>query len=429
MRFFLARFKNLEGLKPKLANPHLFNFGFLLMIMGPGIITGVIDSDSGSIATYSSVGASYGYALLWVIVLTTIPLAIIQEMTTRMGAVTGRGLASLIRENFGIRITFYSLIALVLVNIANIVADFAGIAAGGEIFGISRFILLPTAVIVILYLVLAKNYRKIEKILLIFCLFYIAYIVAGILAHPNWTQALHGVILPSINLKDSIVITAVLALIGTTIAPWMPFYQQSAVAEKKIALSNYKYERIDTYTGSVMTQAIAFFIVLATAATLFKNGIVVNSASDAANALVPLVGKFAGALFALGIINAGFTAAIVLPTSTAYSLAEGFGWNSGMNKKFKEAPRFYAILIGTVIVSAITVLFLKVNLIKIMIFSQAINGFLLPVILILMLTIANNKKIMGKHVNTRVQNIIGILTICALVLLTISLIYFAIFGK
>jgi len=397
--------------------------------MGPGIITGVVDNDIGGIATYSSAGASYGYKLIWVVLFATIPLAIIQEMNARMGAVTGKGLASLIRESFGLRITFYALIALLLANIANIIAEFAGIAAGGEIFGISRWVLVPIAAVIVSYVVLAGSYRKVERILLIFCLFYIAYIFAGIWAHPDWTQAARGALVPSIDLKNVGMVTMAITIIGTTIAPWMQFYQQAAVAEKKIPLTSYKYERWDTYIGAFLTELIAFFIILATAATLYKNGVVIETAGDAAKALVPIAGKFAGGLFALGLINAGLMAAVILPTSTAYSLAEGFGWSSGMDKGFKGAPEFYIMLVGLIVLSSAIVLIPKLNLIKIMLFSQTVNGILLPVILILMLIIVNNKKVMGKHTNTKIQNIITITTTAGVILLTLSLVIFTILGK
>jgi len=429
MRFFFTRFRPLDKIKPYIPKPGLWKLGLFFVIMGPGIITGVVDNDIGGIATYSSAGASYGYELIWVVLFATVPLAIIQEMNARMGAVTGKGLAALIRESFGLKITFYALIALLLANISNIIAEFAGIAAGGEIFGISRWILVPIAAVLVSYVVLAGSYRKVEKILLIFCLFYIAYILAGFLAKPDWIEAARGAVVPSIDLTNVGMVTMAITIIGTTIAPWMQFYQQAAVAEKKIPLKDYNYEKWDTYIGAFLTEFVAFFIVLATAATLYKNGIVIETAGDAAKSLIPLAGKFAGAFFAFGLINAGFMAAAVLPASTAYSLAEGFGWNSGMDKGFKGAPRFYLMLVGLIVFSAAAVMTPKLNLIKIMIFSQTVNGLLLPVILILMLIIVNDKKVMGKHTNTKTQNIITIATVAGVIILTISLVLFTIIGR
>lgn len=394
------------------------------VVMGPGIITGVVDNDIGGIATYSSAGASYGYQLLWVLALSTISLAIIQEINARMGAVTGKGLAALIRENFGIRITFYSLIALLIANVGNIIAEFAGIAAGGEIFGIPRLVSIPIAIIVIIYIALYSNYHKVERILLVFCLFYIAYVLAGFLAKPDWEVAFNSIIRPSMDLKDIGLVTMAITIIGTTIAPWMQFYQQSSVAEKRILLKDYKYEKWDTYAGSFLTNFVAFFIVVATAATLFKNGVVINSAGDAAQALIPIAGRFAGGLFAIGLINAGLMSAIVLPASTAYSLSEGFGWNAGIDKKFKEAPRFYIMLVSLIVIGGGAILWSKIDLIKIMLWSQTINGILLPVILILMLIIVNNKSVMGKHVNTKFQNIITIATAAGVITLTAALVIF-----
>ncbi len=429
MRFFLARFKLRDKLKTVRITPRWFHLGLFLIVLGPGIITGAVDNDIGGIATYSSAGASYGYTLLWVVVLAIIPLAVIQEMNARMGAVTGKGLAALIRENFGLKITSYALIALLIANFANIIAEFAGIAAGGEIFGISKFITVPIAVILLIFLILKNSSRKVEKILLLFCLFYISYVVTGFLAHPDWHSALVGTIMPTINLKDVGLVTMIVTIIGTTIAPWMQFYQQSAVAEKKILIKEYRYEVWDTYAGVLITEFVAFFIVLATAATLYKNGIVIETAADAARALIPLAGRFAGTLFAFGLVSAGFMAAMVLPISTAFSISEGFGWGAGLNKKFHEAKQFYIILISLIVISAAVILLPNLNLIKIMLFSQTINGMLLPVILILMLIIINRESVMGSHVNTKTQNVITVITTTGVIILTVSLILFTFLGK
>lgn len=429
MRFFVAHFKLQDKFKKIKIKPGWFQLGLFLIVLGPGVITGVVDNDIGGIATYSSAGAAYGYQLLWVVAFAIIPLAVIQEMNARMGAVTGKGLSALIRENFGLRITFYALVALLIANFANIIAEFAGIAAGGEIFGISRFVSVPIAALLVIIFVLKNSYKKVEKVLLIFCLFYITYIVAGFLAKPDWGQVLSGTLIPSVNLKDAGLITMAVTIIGTTIAPWMQFYQQASVAEKKILIKEYKYEIWDTYLGAFLTELVAFFIVVATAATLFKNQIPIESAADAAKSLIPIAGQFAGALFAFGLINAGFMAALVLPTSTAFSISEGLGWSAGLNKKYKEAPRFYILLVSIIILSALFVLFSNINLIRIMLFSQTINGMLLPVILILMLIIINKESVMGKHTNTKTQNIITIVTTSGIILLTISLIIFGFLGK
>lgn len=429
MRFFVARFNLIDKFKKIKITPSWFQLGLFLIVLGPGIITGAVDNDIGGIATYSSAGASYGYKLLWVVALATIPLAVIQEMNARMGAVTGKGLSALIRENFGLRITFYSLIALLFANFANIIAEFAGIAAGGEIFGISKFISIPIVVVLLIYFILKNSSHKAEKILLIFCLFYIAYIVTGFLAHPDWHSAVSGALIPTLDITDVGMVTMAITVIGTTIAPWMQFYQQATVAEKKIRIKDYRYEVWDTYAGALITEIVAFFIVLATAATLYKNGIIIETAADAARALVPLAGRFAGQLFAFGLISAGLMAAMVLPISTAFSISEGFGWDAGLDKKFKDAKQFYILLIASIVLGAGIVLLPDLNLIKIMLFSQTINGILLPVILILMLIIVNKESVMGSHTNTKAQNIITIFTTSAIIILTLSLILFTFLGK
>jgi len=418
VKFFFSRVRT-KGLKVPSLKGTWWKLGLFVAVMGPGIITGNVDNDIGGIATYSSAGASYGFKLLWILLLSTFSLAIVQEMTARLGTITGKGLGALIRENFGFRITFYVLLALLLTNFANTISEFAGIAAGTEIFGISRFWSVPIAALFIWFFSTRGNYRTIEKLLLIFCLFYVAYIFAGFLAKPVWSDVITSTLIPSFDLKDIGLVTMTITIIGTTIAPWMQFYQQSTVAEKHILIKQYKYEKLDTYLGSFLTNFVAFFIIVATGATLYKNGIRVTEASDAARALVPFAGKFASSLFAIGLINAGVMAGFVLPISTAYSISEGFGWQNGMGKKFKEAPRFYALFTILVFVSALVILFTKLNLIKVMLFSQTLNGILLPVILFFMLKLINDESIMGSHINTKYQNFVTIITIVSVSFLTI----------
>ena len=410
----------------KIANKYTFIIPFLA-IVGPGIITANVDNDVGGIATYSIAGANYGYSLIWLLVIITVALAVVQEMVARMGVVTGKGLAALIRENFGFKITFYAMIVLIIANLANTVAEFAGVAAGGEMFGISRYISVPIVAIVVWIMVMMGSYKYIEKILLFFCLIYVTYIISGILVHPDWGQIVHEAVAPKITWSSGFLIVAI-ATIGTTIAPWMQFFQQSLIAEKKIKIKDFKYESIDTYIGAFMTDFVAFFIIVACAATIFKTGSGDNiqSAGDAAKALQPF-GKYAAGLFAIGLINAGVMAAMVLPVSTAYAVSEGFGWESAIGRKFKDAPRFFILFTLFIVIGAGAILFTKINLIKVMLFSQTANGILLPVILILMLILCNNPKVMGKHVNSRGFNIVAWLTVIVTIILTLMLLVATIF--
>jgi len=397
-----------------------------LAIVGPGIITANVDNDVGGIATYSIVGANYGYQMIWLLVIMTVALAVVQEMVARMGVVTGKGLAALIRENFGLKITFYAMIVLIVANLANTVAEFAGIAAGGEIFGISKYISVPIAAFIVWLLVILGSYKYVEKVLLFFCLIYVTYIISGFMTHPPWGEILKETITPKITWNSNFFIVAV-AMIGTTIAPWMQFFQQSIIAEKRIKIRDYKYERWDTHIGAFLTDLVAFFIIIACAGTLYKAGIKVESASDAARALTPLAGKYAAGLFAIGLINAGIMASMVLPVTTAYAVSEGFGWESAIGRKFKQAPKFFILYTLFIIIGASTILFTKISLIKVMLFSQTANGILLPVILILMLILCNNPKIMGKHTNTPTFNAIAWITVIITIALTILLITATIF--
>lgn len=391
-----------------------------LAVVGPGIITANVDNDVGGIATYSIAGAHYGYKLLWLLFIITFALAVVQEMVARMGVVTKKGLAALIRENFGFKITFYAMLVLIIANLANTMAEFAGVAAGAEIFGISKFISVPIVAFAVWILVVLGSYKYVEKVLMFFCLIYITYIISGFMVHPPWGEIVKATFTPSIDLSPDFLILAI-ATIGTTIAPWMQFFQQSIVAEKNIKIANYKYARLDTYIGAFLTDFVAFFIIVACAGTLFKAGIRIETAADAANALQPLAGKYAAGLFAIGLINAGVMAAMVLPVSTAYAVSEGFGWESAIGRRFKQAPRFFILYTLFIVIGAGTILFSKISLIKVMLFSQTANGILLPVILILMLLLCNNKKIMGKHINGPVFNVIAWTTVAVTIILTLML--------
>ncbi|OGL40151.1 MAG: Mn transporter [Candidatus Schekmanbacteria bacterium GWA2_38_11] len=392
-----------------------------LSILGPGIIAANAGNDAGGIATYSIAGAHEGYKLLWLLFLITLVLAVVQEMSARMGVVTGKGLADLIRERFGVKVTILTMILLLFGNLTVTVSEFAGIAASLELFGVSRYISIPLSAILIWALVVKGSYRVVERVMLFFCLIYVSYIISGFLAKPPWLHVMTQLVTPNFR-YDSKFITLFIAVIGTTITPWMQFYLQSAVADKGIKGENYNYARLDVYVGSFITDFIAFFIIVAAAATLYVNHVDINSASDAALALKPLAGKYCSILFAIGLLNASILSALILPLTTAYALSEAFGWESGIDKKFKEAPQFLSFYTIFIIIGALFILLPNLDLILIMLFAQTINGILLPIILIIMLILINDKSIMGEHVNTRFLNIVTGGMAGVLIILTILLI-------
>ena len=402
--------------------------GLLLIfaIIGPGIITANVDNDPGGITTYSLAGGHFGYSLLWVIIPVLILLIIVQEMCARLGVVTGKGLADLIRENFSIKITFIIMILLVLVNITNTITEFAGIAAASEIFGVSRYFIVPLSALFVWILVLKGNYKSVEKVFLVACLFYISYIITGFLTHQPWKIVFEKTVVPTFILNKEYLIL-IIGIIGTTIAPWMQFYLQSSIVEKGIKKEEYKYSKIDVIVGSIMAVIIVFFIMITTAATIFKAGIRIETASDAAIALAPLAGKFAKYLFAFGLLNAGLFSASILPLSTAYSVSEAFGWESGVNRKFKEAKQFYILYTTTIIIGALFVLFPKFNLITLMYFSQVLNGILLPFIIIFMLKLINKNELMGEYKNTKIYNVIAYISASIIIAVTLFMLIITIF--
>ncbi len=391
-----------------------------LAVIGPGIITSNVDNDAGGIATYSIAGAHFGYSLIWSLIPITLALIIIQEMCARMGVVTGKGLSDLIRENFGVKITFYLLLALIFTNFGNTIAEFAGIAASLEIFSISKYLSVPPAAFLVWLLVVKGTYRSVEKVFLVACLFYVTYIISGFLAQPDWSAVKSSVSNPEFQFSAGS-LGMLIALAGTTIAPWMQFYLQSAVVEKDIKIEEYKHSRIDVIVGSLIVSMVAFFIIVVCAATLFKSGIRIETAKDAALALAPLAGKYCSALFAFGLLNASLFAASILPLSTAYVVCEGMGWEDGVNKKFSEAPQFYGLYSLLIFLGAGAVLWPNIPLIPIMFISQVINGMVLPVILIFILILVNNKRIMGDYTNKRSFNILAGLVVVILILLSLLL--------
>jgi len=398
------------------------NLAILLAIIGPGVITANVDNDAGGIAIYSIAGAHFGYGFLWAVIPIIFLLVVIQEMSARMGAVTGSGLADLIRENYGVKITFYVMLALLITNMANTMAEFAGVAASLEIFGLSKYITVPAAAFFVWFLVVKGTYKTVEKVFLIACLFYVAYIVSGFLAKPDWNEVGRNMISPSFSL-DTPYLYMLIGVIGTTIAPWMQFYMQSAVVEKDIDVENYRYARWDVLVGCIMAGLVVFFIIVACAATLHKTGTRVESAADAAQALAPLAGKYCSWLFAFGLFNASLFAASVLPLSTAYYVCEGLGWEAGVNKTFGEAKQFYGLYTAIIVIGAAVVLVPDFPLLNIMVFSQVVNGILLPFVLIFMLLLINKEEIMGKYTNGRLWNTVSWATVTGLIVLTISMLF------
>jgi NRAMP (natural resistance-associated macrophage protein)-like metal ion transporter len=397
-----------------------------LAIMGPGIITSNVDNDAGGITTYSVAGATLGYKLLWIFLPMIVALVIIQEMCTRMGAVTGKGLADLIRERFGVRITFYAMVGLLLGNLGNIMSEFAGVAASMELFGVSKYLSLPLAALFIWWLILRWSYKVVERVFLAACLIYFSYIFSGYLARPDWGEVARALVVPSFSFDSSYLVILV-GVIGTTIAPWMQFYIQSAVVEKGITVKDYTYTKYDVIVGSIMVNLVAVFIVICCAAALHTHGIKVESAQEAALGLAPLAGAWASTLFAVGLLNASLFSASILPLSTAYFICEAFGIEAGIDKSWGEAPAFYWLYTILIIVGAGVILIPNMPLIKVMFWSQVVNGVMLPFVLIFMLMLINNKDLMGKHVNNRFLNIITWITVVIMIVLTLLMVGTALF--
>ena len=396
------------------------NLLIFLSILGPGIVTGSVDNDVGGITTYSVAGASYGYKLVWVLVPSFVVLFVVQEMNARMGIVTGKGLADLIRENAGVKITFFIFVGLLFADILNTTTEFAGVAGSMEIFGVSKYIAVPLVAAAVWALVVKGTYRMAERVFLVFCVALLSYVVSAIMGHPHWGEVGTALIRPHMQF-DSDYITMIITLVGTTIAPWMQFYMQSAVIEKGLTMKDYRYTILDVIVGCVATVVVAFFIIIACASTLHINGIVINDASDAAKALEPFAGVLASEVFAFGLFVASIFAAVILPVATAFYVCEAFGFEAGIDKKWEEAPQFYWLYTVIIAIGAGIILIPDVPLVKISLMSQEINGILLPVVLICMMLLVNNKEVMGEHVNKKPGNIIGWTTIVILVSLSIIL--------
>jgi NRAMP (natural resistance-associated macrophage protein)-like metal ion transporter len=395
-----------------------------LAVLGPGFITANVDNDPNGILTYSQAGAQYGYALLWTIIPITIALIVVQEMCARMGVVTGKGLSDLIREEFGLRVTVIVMFLLVVVNFGNVIGEFAGAASSLQLFHLSKYISVPIVAVLVWLLAVRGDYKNVEKIFLTASVFYIAYIIAGVLSQPSWHTALVATVKlpPRAVWGDSGYLFMVVSVIGTTIAPWMQFYLQSSIVEKGVSVKDYAASRLDVIVGSIFTDVVAWFIIVACAATLWVHGLgTIHDASDAAVAMKPLAGSYAFLLFAFGLFNASFFAASVLPLSTAYVVCEGLGVESGVDKKFKEAPFFYWLYTILIAGGAAVVLIPNFPLIRWAIESQALNGILLPIVIVLMLLLINRKDLMGKHTNSRWFNAIAWLTAIVVSILSVML--------
>lgn len=376
-------------------------------VFGPGFITANVDNDPGGILTYSQAGAKLGYALLWTLIPTTIALIVVQEMAARMGAVTGKGLADLIREEFGLRATFFVMLVLGLADFGNITAEFAGLASGMGIFNVSKYLVVPLGAVLVWSVVVRGTYKPVERILILFSLIYFTYVVSAFLAHPDWQQAVKDTFVPHVSSQTDYLVL-VIGLVGTTITPWMQFYLQASIVEKGIGKRQYALSRWDVILGCIVTDVVAFFIVVACAATLYVSGNRnINDAADAALALKPLAGHWASLLFAVGLVNASLLSAAILPLATAYNICEGLGVESGVNKKFSEAPTFYWIYTFLIAGGAGFVLIPHIPLIKLILYSQVANGILLPFVLIFMLKLVNKSELMGNYKNSRFANTIA----------------------
>ena len=396
------------------------NLLLFLAILGPGIVTGSVDNDAGGITTYSVAGALYGYNLLWTMIPALIVLIVVQEMNARMGIVSGKGLADLIRENAGVKITFFIFVGLLIADIGNTTTEFAGVAGSMQVFNVSKYISVPISAVLVWWLVVKGTYKVSERVFLIFSAFLLVYVVAALMGKPHWNEIGHAMIKPDIKYNMAY-LAIVIGIIGTTIAPWMQFYMQSAVIEKGLKITEYKYTLMDVIIGSIITVTVAFFIIVACASTLHENGIKIEEAKDAAMALRPIAGDMASMTFAFGLFIASIFSATILPVATAFYVCEAFGFEAGIDKKWKEAPQFYWLFTFIIIIGAAIILIPNAPLITITLWSQVANGLLLPVVLVCMILLVNNREVMGDHVNNRFQNIFGWATIAILIGLSVTL--------
>ena len=408
-------------LRERLQKSHAVrNLALFFAIVGPGIITGSVDNDAGGITTYSVAGAIYGYRILWTLIPSFIALLAVQEMNSRMGVVTGKGLADLIRENFGVKITFYIFVFLLIADVGNTATEFAGVAGSMMVLGVSKYVSVPLAALAVWLLVVKGDYRKAEKVFLVFSVFLLSYVISAVLAKPDWTQIGIGLVTPDIETNKEY-IGMVLGLVGTTVAPWMQFYMQSSVIEKGLSINDYRFIKWDVIIGCIATVVVAFFIMVSCAATLHVNNIRIEEAKDAAMALRPLAGALASQVFAFGLFVASVFSATILPLATAFYVCEAFGFEAGIDKKFSEAPQFYSLFTFIILIGVVIILIPNAPLIAITIWTQVLNAILLPVVLICMMIIVNKKEIMENYTNSRLQNAIGWTTSIVLILLSLGL--------
>jgi NRAMP (natural resistance-associated macrophage protein)-like metal ion transporter len=393
---------------------------FIMTIIGPGLITVNAGNDAGGITTYASVGASYGYKMLWGLLVITFSLAVIQEMNARMAVVTGKGLSDLIREKFGVRLTFFAMTILLIANMGVVFGDFAGIAASLELFNISKYISIPIVSILIWFLVTKGSYKKVENIFLLFTFVFFTYIISAFLTKPDWGYVMKLMVTPTIELNTGFLLTFI-GMIGTTITPYMQFYLQSSIVDKKISISDYKYEKLDVYLGAFWGNSVSFFIIVCTAVTLYKAGITITSAEEAAISLKPLAGEAAFILFGAGLFGASVLATAVIPLSTSYAICEAFGWESGVDNDYKDAPAFFGIYTGIIVLGALFILIPGISLIQIILITQQIAGILSPIILTFMIILINDKRIMGEYINTKTQNFVSWATVIFIITLSIIL--------
>ena len=399
----------------------------ILAALGPGIVTAMAGNDAGGISTYSTVGASFGFATLWVIPVMCILLIVVEMTAAKMGAVTGKGFAALIRESFGIRLTALAMFALLVGNVCTTFSEFAGIASGMEMFGVTKYVAVPVAAVAVWLLIVGGSYKRVEKVFLILSLVFLTYVIAAFLAQPNWEDAAINTIVPHV-VSDQSFISLVISMIGTTIAPWMMFFNQSNVVEKGVTPDDLFTQKVDVVSGTVAACLVAWFIIVTTGTVLFPQGITIEDAADAARALAPFAGQYAEALFAIGLIAASFLAACVLPLTTAFVICEAFGWEAGVSFKWKEAPLFKSIFTFVIVLSAVIVLIPNINLMAVMLMAQFINGLVLPVLLVFMALISSDKRVMGKYKNGRISRILIWVTVAIVTVLTVILLVMQVLG-
>lgn len=391
-----------------------------LTVMGPGLIAGSAGNDAGGIATYSIAGAKEGYGLLWALILNTVALAVVQEMSARMGVVTGKGFGDLVRERFGVRVTLAVMTLFIFANLTVTIAEFAGIAAALELFGVHRAVSMPVSAFLVWFVVVKGDFKQVERFLIAISMIYLTYVFSGLMADPPWREVVRQIAVPHVRFNGEYILLFI-TMVGTTITPYMQFYLQSAVVDKGVRIEEYRFVKMDVYAGAFMTGFIAFFIILATGTILHPAGVEVHTADEAAKALEPIAGEFASHLFAVGLLNASFLAALVLPLATAYGLAEAFGWESGINKTFREAPQFLGLYTAFIVIGASVIMIPGAPLINIMFLSQTVNGMLLPVVLIIMLRLVNDRELMGDFVNSPRMNLVTWITAGVLIVLTAML--------